>query len=131
MYGDFPPADTIVHASPIHGDGTFLAPPNTLYNQTHISFAVQHAYHPRADRVRSEDNVDCPIHSGCKAFLEGDIGRWLNHSPDPNGKLVWFRSDNLPGRQWRSAYLAFVALRDILPGEELTIRYGPRYITWN
>ena len=47
--------------------------------------------------------------------------RYLNHSCDPNCEFDWFDDDKLNGDV---APLYLIALRDIWPGEELTIDYN-------
>ncbi|MGA9429598.1 MAG: SET domain-containing protein [Xanthobacteraceae bacterium] len=45
-----------------------------------------------------------------------NLGRYLNHSCDPNAEAVL-----------RASQLVFVALRAIAPGEEITLDYGEEY----
>jgi len=45
-----------------------------------------------------------------------NLGRYLNHSCDPNAEAVL-----------RASKLVFVALRAIAPGEEVTLDYGEEY----
>lgn len=49
---------------------------------------------------------------------EDNLARYVNHSCDPNCE-----ADMVDG------HLAFFAARDIEAGEELTIDYGPEYVT--
>jgi hypothetical protein len=56
----------------------------------------------------------------------GEIGnesRYANHADNPNGILV-NRETHGPGTRH---YPHLVALRDIIPGDEITINYGARY----
>lgn len=48
----------------------------------------------------------------------GNVGRFINHSCQPNLLMVPVRANNLV------PHLAFFALRDLLPGEELTYDYS-------
>jgi uncharacterized protein len=45
-----------------------------------------------------------------------NLGRYLNHSCDPNAEAVL-----------RAGKIVFVALRPIAPGEEITLDYGEEY----
>jgi SET domain-containing protein len=104
-----------IAASPIHGRGGFAArfmPKGTRvieYDGERIS---------KAESLRRCQEQNWFIFSLDEEFdLDGNVewnqARFLNHSCAPNSEAV---SEN--GRVW------IVALRDILPGEEITFNYG-------
>ncbi|KAI8591758.1 hypothetical protein BDZ88DRAFT_409593 [Geranomyces variabilis] len=57
---------------------------------------------------------------GIDAQVVGNIGRFVNHDESPNSDSVY-----VPWRNtWRVLY---VSVRDIWPGEEVTVSYGANY----
>ena len=71
------------------------------------------------------DNSGSPSYSfeiDDRTQLEPDAPfRYLNHSCDPNCEFDWFDDDSMVGDV---APLYLIALRNIWPGEELTIDYN-------
>ncbi|KAH3858233.1 hypothetical protein DPMN_100853 [Dreissena polymorpha] len=63
-------------------------------------------------------------HARCDGTTEdGSFGRLVNDSSHPNCKVQCFEEEGLPS-------LYFVALRDILPGEEVVYNYGAGPYPW-
>ena len=54
------------------------------------------------------------------AYKAGGILRFVNHSFNPNVKAEHFQTDG----KWR---IVFIALKDIYPGEQITVDYGKEY----
>ncbi len=78
--------------------------------------------------ITGEIVIDCPEGSSHsfeiddRTQLEPDAPfRYLNHSCEPNCEFDWFEDDWMEGEV---APLYLIALRNILPGEELTIDYN-------
>jgi SET domain-containing protein len=55
------------------------------------------------------------------ANVDGNDARWINHSCDPNCEAAHLESDTGKKRKDR---IYIEAMRDIVPGEELTYNYG-------
>ena len=86
---------------------------------------------------RDSDLLLCPY---------GLLTSLINHdSVNPNTKVVWAKDEHMGHPEWRDQSIElwgeedhaglsfnFVALRDIAPGEEVTINYGPEWErAWN
>ncbi|KAJ3177177.1 hypothetical protein HDU87_004669 [Geranomyces variabilis] len=57
---------------------------------------------------------------GIDAQVVGNIARFINHDDDPNADSVYV--------PWRNAWrVLYVSVRDIWPGEEVTVSYGANY----
>ncbi|KAJ3156907.1 hypothetical protein HDU86_003442 [Geranomyces michiganensis] len=66
------------------------------------------------------DKSGTPMALGIDAQVVGNIGRFVNHDDTPNSDSVY-----VPWRNtWRVLY---VSVRDIWPGEEVTVSYGSNY----
>jgi hypothetical protein len=57
----------------------------------------------------------------CDAMHKGNEMRFVNHDDNPNVKFIYVLSGN-----W---HICYVATRDILPGQQITVSYGKAY--WN
>lgn len=112
---------TMVAPSKIEGNGLYAAeliPKGTVVSRWIEGF----------DKTFSDDEVDImnPLNKknfmmaaswdGDSWFLSGDDGVYFNHSSSPNIRVV--RGDCSPATWDR------IAVKDILPGEELTMNYA-------
>ena len=89
-----------------------------LLRNTCLELDINHA--DEIFRHRTENIGPCtnPAHNRCWIYLDGDFGEYFNHHAQPNARLEFDpESDVLQVR----------FLRDIEPGEEVTVDYGPDY----
>lgn len=77
------------------------------------------------DLDMNENLADDPPEDAYTVIAEsyGNWTRFVNHSCDPNLSIYPVVYDTLPGMNM--PYLAFVAIKDIPGGEELTLDYNP------
>lgn len=117
----------IVRRSPIHGNGVFAnreIPAGTEI----ITYRGRLLSHEEAD-AKYGGNVDeghtylftLNDHYVIDGNDRGNSARWINHSCDPNCRAVTVEDDK--GRPERERII-IEALRDIVPGEELSFDYG-------
>ena len=82
----------------------------------------------RGKRIPTAEAHDGERHRGAKYMFEinrrwtidgssrHNLGRYINHACEPNAEAVL-----------RNGKIVFVALRDLSPGEEITLDYGEEY----
>ncbi len=117
----------VARKSPIHGNGVFAVAP-IRKGERLIEYKGQRRTH---DEVDAGDSGD--VDSG-HTFLftindeyvvdanhGGNDARWINHSCAPNCEAV---IDEHDGDDRRKDRVFIEAIRDIVPGEELTYNYG-------
>ncbi len=116
------PALYQVKPSTLHGQGVFAARPIPAGHLI-MEYCGRRISPEQADAQAAEDDAD-PCHTFFFSLSTGQVidggdggndARWINHSCDPNCQAE--EDDN-------GLRVFIVALRDIVPGEELTFDYG-------
>ncbi|MDX1419170.1 MAG: SET domain-containing protein-lysine N-methyltransferase [Rubricoccaceae bacterium] len=108
-----------VRRSGIHGKGVYATGPIPAGTRL-IEYRGEHISHAEGDR-RYPVEEGVPHHTFLFVLDEdtvidgargGNLSRWINHSCDPNCESVW-----------EDGHVYVDAVRDLAPGEELTMDY--------
>ena len=108
-----------VDRSTIHKLGIFVEVGRAAVDDF-VTLRTRHAIDtvPGTDSETDDENhfVHCPLHDVCHCKLACEIGRYVNHSFEPNAEFRWV------GRSLRLYFL-----KNLASGTEITVDYGDSY----